>query len=55
MAGTFAISKSNDGQFHFNLKAADNEVILSSETYTSKGGTENGIESMKQNALLDER
>jgi len=34
----------------FNLKAGNGEIILTSEMYTTKGGAENGIESVKKNA-----
>ncbi len=39
----------NDGHM-FNLKATNGEVIGTSETYTSTGGRDNGIESVKNNA-----
>ena len=39
----------NDG-FMFNLKAANGEVIGTSEVYTSTSGRDNGIESVKNNA-----
>lgn len=39
-----------NGQFHFNLKAGNHEVIGSSELYTSESGRDNGIESVKKNA-----
>jgi uncharacterized protein YegP (UPF0339 family) len=55
MAGKFELKKSASGQFHFNLKAGNGQVILSSELYTSKGGAEGGIASVKTNAPLDGR
>ena len=55
MAGKFELKKSSNGQYHFNLKAGNGEIILSSEMYTTKSGAENGIESVKKNAPLDER
>jgi uncharacterized protein len=39
-----------NGQFYFNLKAANGEVIGKSETYTTSSARDNGIESVKQNA-----
>jgi uncharacterized protein YegP (UPF0339 family) len=39
----------------FNLKAANDQIILTSQTYESKEGTEHGIASVKQNAALGER
>lgn len=55
MAGTFELKTASNGQFHFNLKAGNGQVILSSETYTTKDGAENGIASVRSNAPLDER
>ena len=37
-------------QFYFNLKAANGQVIGTSEMYTTKAGRDNGIESVKKNA-----
>ncbi len=50
MAGTFVVQKAKNGQFFFNLKAENNETILTSETYTSKAGALKGIKSVKANA-----
>ena len=55
MAGIFEIKQSKSGQFHFNLKAGNGEIILSSEQYVAKAGAENGIESVRANAPHDER
>ncbi len=49
MAGKFEIKKGAGG-YRFNLKAANGRVVLSSETYTSRAGAENGIASVKTNA-----
>ncbi len=38
------------GQFMFNLKAANHQVIGTSESYTTEAGRDNGIESVKKNA-----
>ncbi len=46
----FEINKSDDGQFYFTLKAENQEVIATSEMYTSKQNCQNGIESVKTNA-----
>jgi uncharacterized protein len=54
MAGKFELKKSN-GQYHFNLKAGNGEIILSSEMYQAKSDATTGIESAKTNAPLDER
>lgn len=50
MAGKFEIKVSSNGKFHFNLKAGNGQIILSSEMYESRGACENGIESVKKNA-----
>ncbi|HXH70838.1 MAG TPA: DUF1508 domain-containing protein [Pyrinomonadaceae bacterium] len=55
MAGKFEIRKNAGGAFHFSLKAANGEGILSGETYESKAGVQNGIESVKKNAVDDSR
>ena len=52
MAGKFIISTAKNGEFTFNLKAGNGEVILSSsETYTTIKACENGVNSIKKNAL----
>jgi uncharacterized protein YegP (UPF0339 family) len=33
--GKFVITKSENGSFHFNLKAGNGEIILASEAYNS--------------------
>lgn len=55
MAGKFELKKTASGQFMFNLKAGNGQVILTSEMYESKASAENGIESVKKNAADDER
>tara|TARA_R110002111_G_scaffold18776_1_gene45888 strand:+ start:1206 stop:1493 length:288 start_codon:yes stop_codon:yes gene_type:complete len=37
----------------FNLKAGNNETILTSERYTTKANAENGIESVRANSPYD--
>ena len=52
MAGKFIITTTKNGEFTFNLKAGNGEIILTaSETYTTMGACENGINSVKKNAL----
>ena len=55
MAAKFQIRPAKDGQFVFNLKAGNGEVILTSEVYSSKSAAQNGIESVKANASVDGR
>ena len=49
MKGWFELSKSRDNQFRFVLKAANSEIILTSELYRSKASAENGIASVRDN------
>lgn len=53
MPGKFDITKTSDGQFLFNLKAANGEKILTSERYKAKASAENGIESVRTNSSID--
>ena len=45
----FELKQSGD-EFHFNLKAQNGKVVLSSEMYTQKRGAKKGIASVKANA-----
>jgi len=49
MASKFEIREIKEG-FLFDLKAANGEVILSSQVYSSLATSKNGIESVRQNA-----
>lgn len=55
MAGKFEMKTAKDGQFHFNLKASNGQIILTSEMYTTKAACVNGIESVKKNAAEEEQ
>lgn len=55
MAGKFEISKRANGEFQFNLKAGNGQVILTSEGYSAKGSCTNGIESVRKNSQDDAR
>jgi uncharacterized protein YegP (UPF0339 family) len=55
MAAKYDLKKTSDGQYMFNLKAANGEVILTSERYKAKSGAQNGIESVRENSPKDER
>lgn len=46
----FERKTSTNGQAYFVLKAANNEPIGTSETYSSASAMENGIQSVKDNA-----
>ena len=51
----FEINKDKAGEFRFNLKAGNGQVILSSEGYKAKPSCMNGIESVRTNSQTDER
>jgi uncharacterized protein YegP (UPF0339 family) len=53
--GKFVIKTRTNGEFQFNLKAGNGEIILASEGYTTKAACENGIESVKKNSAEDKR
>ena len=55
MAAKFEIKASKGGQFMFNLKAGNGEVILTSEQYKAKKDCENGVASVKKNSPDDAR
>lgn len=50
MAGKFVITKNKKGQYHFNLMAANGEIIASSEMYEDKKSAMKGISSIVKNA-----
>ena len=49
MSGWFELKKTPSGEFRFNLKAGNSEVILTSEGYKAKASAENGIASIQKN------
>ncbi len=53
--GKFVITTRKNGEFQFNLKASNGQVILTSEGYTTKAACNNGIESVKKNSQDDNR
>jgi uncharacterized protein YegP (UPF0339 family) len=55
MTGQFEIKKTKDGEFYFHLRAENQQIILVSERYETKGSAENGIASVKKNAPEDGR
>lgn len=55
MAGKFECYKDKAGEFRFRLKASNGETILSSQGYSGKDGCDNGIESVRKNAAIEER
>ena len=53
--GKFEITKRTNGDYQFNLKAGNGQIILTSQGYSAKAGCENGIESVKKNSADDAR
>jgi uncharacterized protein YegP (UPF0339 family) len=55
MSAKFVLKKTSNGQYQFNLKAPNGEVILTSEMYAAKGSIQIGIDSVKLNSISDGR
>jgi uncharacterized protein YegP (UPF0339 family) len=55
MAGAFELKQTNNGQFMFNLRAGNGEIILTSPMYKTKMHIEEAIGSVRANAPIDER
>lgn len=51
MAGKFEISSNSNGEFQYNLKAGDGQVILSSEGYSSLPACQMGVESVRMHSV----
>ena len=54
----FILKKTSNDEFMFNLRAANHEIIATSQRYSTKDSALNGIESVKNNAadaeIIDE-
>ena len=55
MPGYFTFHKTPAGQFMFNLKAGNHQVILTSQIYTTKQAALDGIESVRYNSQIELR
>ena len=55
MPGKYEIKRAKNGEYYFNLKAGNGQIILTSETYKAKSGATNGVESVKKNSALQDR
>jgi uncharacterized protein len=53
--GKFIVTKRKNGEFQFNLKTGNGQVILTSEGYAARSGCMNGIDSVRNNAANEER
>jgi uncharacterized protein YegP (UPF0339 family) len=49
----YELKKSKNGKFMFNLKAGNNQVILTSEMYEAKASAKSGIASVRKNGAKD--
>ena len=54
MPAKFEMYTDKAGKCRWRLKAANGEIIATSEAYSSKAACENGIESVKKNAPVAE-
>ncbi|MFT3797223.1 YegP family protein [Microbacterium sp.] len=50
MAGKFELWVDKGGDWRFNLKASNGQVIATSQGYNAKASALNGIESVRNNA-----
>jgi uncharacterized protein YegP (UPF0339 family) len=53
--GKFVISKKKNGDYQFNFKGRNNQIILNSEGYFEKTNCRNGIERVKKYSQIDDR
>ena len=53
--GKFEITSRKNGDFQFNLKATNGQVILTSQGYKTKATCLNGVESVKKNSQDEAR
>ena len=49
--GKFLVTLRKNGEYQFELKAGNGQVILTSEGYSTKSGCMSGIESVRKNCL----
>lgn len=55
MASQYQLRLAANGQHYFNLTADNNEIVLTSEMYTSKAGAQQAIEAVRANGPQPER
>jgi uncharacterized protein YegP (UPF0339 family) len=55
MKPTFEIGRTADGRYLFNLKSANDHIILTSQAYEGKESVKDGIAAVRQNAPFAER
>jgi uncharacterized protein YegP (UPF0339 family) len=55
MASQYQLRLAANGQHYFNLTADNNEIVLTSEMYTSKAGAQQAIQAVRANGPQPER
>jgi hypothetical protein len=55
IVGKYVISKAKNDENYFNLKATDDQIILTSQMYSSESACFNGIESVRNNCSDDSK
>lgn len=55
MAAKFEIKSAKSGKYMFNLKSANGQVVLTSETYDTKKAAEKGLASVRKSATNAKR
>jgi uncharacterized protein len=48
----FKLAQGKSGKFHFTLHAKNQQVVLTSEAYSTRAAAVNGIASVKKNAAM---
>jgi uncharacterized protein YegP (UPF0339 family) len=55
MAGSYMLSRTKDGKYHFVLQAENGQAVLTSQRYTARSSALAGIESVRSNSGKDSR
>jgi uncharacterized protein YegP (UPF0339 family) len=55
VASAFVLTKNTAAKFRYNLRAGNNEIMLTSELYETKSGALSGIASVRKNAPDENR
>lgn len=55
MKPSFEMKRALGDKYMFNLKSANEQVILTSQLYQSKESAEQGLESVRQNSQIDKQ
>jgi len=53
--GKFEIFQGKDGQYYFHLLAGNGENVLRSEGYTTRSGAKSGVNTVRNNGILEQR